>query len=263
MRSLTVQIPQPCPESWGDMQPAERGRFCGSCQKTVVDYTTLSDQELIRLLRKTSEGSCGRFRDEQLNRPLTDTKPEQYPVWYRWVGVLSISLFGWHTTQAQQKQVASVSVQEPLERVRFEVDAISVRTSAPDDTEWPVSGRVMSIDSAGNLSAIPLANVLIDGLQTRILGMPSVLPHTQTDSTGAFSLTVPTQTLVTKLTVRVSTNDNRRGKATFEVTPATTSILLNDIVLYEIPARQEITGGGICLVKPPSFWQKVKRKLFR
>lgn len=68
MRSLTIQIPQPCHERWDAMQPAERGRFCASCQKTVVDYTNFSDQELVRLLNKSSETGCGRFRDEQLNR---------------------------------------------------------------------------------------------------------------------------------------------------------------------------------------------------
>ena len=263
MRSLTIHIPQPCPERWDDMQPAEQGRFCGSCQKTVIDYTAFSDQELVRLLSKVPEASCGRFHNEQLNRLLTDTKPDAALVWYRWVGVLSMSLFGWQSAQAQQKQVASVAVHEPAERVRFEVDAIPARTSTDVDTEWTVSGRVVSMDSTGEVSPVPMANILISGLQTRSLGVPGVLHNTRTDSTGAFSLSVPTQTLLTKLTVLVSTKDNRRGKATFEVMPNTTSILLNDIVLYETLARQTITGGGICTVKPPTRWQKVKRKLFR
>lgn len=238
------------------MQPAEQGRFCDSCRKTVIDYTAFSDRELIKHLRKIPEASCGRFRNEQLNRPLAPSGPDTAPAWYRWVGVLSMSFFGWQTVQAQQKQTAPVSVQKPAERVRFEVDKLPVHNASPADTEWVVSGKVVSMDSVGTVSTVSMANVLVRGL-------PGALQYAQTDDMGAFRLSVPTQTLTTRLTLMVITKDGRRGEAAFEVTPTTTSVLLNDIVLSHASARRNITGGAICVVQPPSLWQKVKRKLFR
>ena len=261
MRSLTVQIPQPCPERWGDMQPAAGGRFCGSCQKTVIDYTALSDQELVRLLRKASEGSCGRFRDEQLNRPLTPPKPDVAPVWYRWVGVLSMSLFGWQTAQAQQKQVASVSVQEPLERVRFEVDAIPVQ--AGSDSRCIISGRVMVIDSGRGVIPVLNATVFVKGLYNQNTGENY---RTQTDSTGYFKVSIPAQIQKTQLTVQALMPDYFPEKVTVDIGPSSTSIIVSNITFsrsFDSVKRVSITGGGICLVKSPTLWQKVKRKLFR
>jgi hypothetical protein len=69
--SITLSILQPCHESWKDMTPADKGRFCLNCQKTVTDFTRLSDTELIELLRSKQASNCGRFLPEQLGRVLT------------------------------------------------------------------------------------------------------------------------------------------------------------------------------------------------
>ena len=40
-------IPSPCTESWDCMTSTKEGRFCQSCEKTVVDFTRMSDAELL------------------------------------------------------------------------------------------------------------------------------------------------------------------------------------------------------------------------
>jgi len=51
------------------MTPGDKGRFCDSCQKTVVDFTSMSDMQLIAFFKKPSTGSvCGRLYNEQLER---------------------------------------------------------------------------------------------------------------------------------------------------------------------------------------------------
>ncbi|SKA20614.1 CarboxypepD_reg-like domain-containing protein [Chitinophaga eiseniae] len=72
--SLTVSIPSPCQQSWENMTPAAGGRFCGSCQKTVVDFSGLTDSQIHELLSDTSQRYCGRFRKSQLDRQI---QPEQ------------------------------------------------------------------------------------------------------------------------------------------------------------------------------------------
>jgi len=52
------------------MTPAEQGRFCASCQKTVMDFTMKNDREVARFFEEGAQGTCGRFRPDQLNRPL-------------------------------------------------------------------------------------------------------------------------------------------------------------------------------------------------
>ncbi len=80
-KSLQLGITNPCHENWGRMSANAEGRFCGSCQKTVVDFTAMSDKELVKYFSSYSGNACGRFRNEQLSRELV--QPGNKPVWYR------------------------------------------------------------------------------------------------------------------------------------------------------------------------------------
>ncbi len=63
-----ISIPKPCHEDWDKMKPAEQGRFCESCCKVVVDFTSKTTNEIIDfLLSAGKETVCGRAYDEQLS----------------------------------------------------------------------------------------------------------------------------------------------------------------------------------------------------
>jgi hypothetical protein len=66
---LKISIPTPCHEDWGAMTPNEQGRHCTSCAKTVIDFTSMSDEEVkYFFINKKEEKVCGRFKNEQLHR---------------------------------------------------------------------------------------------------------------------------------------------------------------------------------------------------
>ncbi|WP_025143121.1 carboxypeptidase-like regulatory domain-containing protein [Pedobacter jeongneungensis] len=50
------------------MQPNANGKFCGSCQKSVIDFTNFTDAELKRWFSENKGKSCGRLKPEQLDR---------------------------------------------------------------------------------------------------------------------------------------------------------------------------------------------------
>jgi len=65
-------IQNPCHENWNRMQPDPEGRFCKACSKTVVDFTGMSDQQLLDYFSIKAQGAervCGRFRHEQVQAP--------------------------------------------------------------------------------------------------------------------------------------------------------------------------------------------------
>jgi hypothetical protein len=64
--AFAVTIPNPCHENWELMTPQEQGRHCKVCNKVVTDFTTMSNEEIIRYLQSTKESICGRIEDEQL-----------------------------------------------------------------------------------------------------------------------------------------------------------------------------------------------------
>jgi len=62
-----VAINTPCHESWETMNPEEKGRFCGQCCKTVVDFTNMSNKGISGYLKeRTEQKICGRFKSEQV-----------------------------------------------------------------------------------------------------------------------------------------------------------------------------------------------------
>lgn len=69
--TLTISLPLPCDQVWEDMIPLPCGRFCSQCNKNLIDFTLLTDEQLALLLyRRQGAHLCGRFLDSQLNRPL-------------------------------------------------------------------------------------------------------------------------------------------------------------------------------------------------
>jgi hypothetical protein len=101
-QKIQISIPEPCNEGWQNMTPVEKGRFCASCQKTVLDFTYLSDNEIINLVAK-NDTLCGRINVSQLNRNLIETKTKSNYFGYLATSVLAFLGFGTESSVAQEK----------------------------------------------------------------------------------------------------------------------------------------------------------------
>ena len=62
-----LYIPEPCHEDWQQMSPTQKGKFCASCQKEVIDFTKLSAIEIARKTKNATQ-LCGRFTSTQLEQ---------------------------------------------------------------------------------------------------------------------------------------------------------------------------------------------------
>lgn len=71
------------------MTPAERGRFCSACSKTVVDFSRMSDLQLARYFSQKKGDLCGRFHREQLYREIV--LPQMPAPWMRPIVPLALS----------------------------------------------------------------------------------------------------------------------------------------------------------------------------
>lgn len=67
-----IQIPKPCDANWNEMTPNEQGKFCSLCDKTVVDFTKMSDEEIKHFfkIKKKEERVCGHFYASQVVVPV-------------------------------------------------------------------------------------------------------------------------------------------------------------------------------------------------
>ena len=77
---ILLHIPEPCHENWDAMTEANKGRHCQSCNKIVVDFSVMSDRQVLEYFKTTTGKTCGRFNDDQLQRPLVEpqTKPSKW-----------------------------------------------------------------------------------------------------------------------------------------------------------------------------------------
>jgi hypothetical protein len=70
---MKLTISEPCHLSWDSMTPSGSGRYCGSCNKVVIDFTRMNDEELKNyFIHHTAASTCGRLKTEQSNNTLPE-----------------------------------------------------------------------------------------------------------------------------------------------------------------------------------------------
>ncbi len=78
MSKFKIEIAEPCHENWEMMTQSEQGKFCGSCQKNVVDFTHYSNYEIGQFFGKPENANtCGRFLPSQIQETYNYYQPEK------------------------------------------------------------------------------------------------------------------------------------------------------------------------------------------
>jgi hypothetical protein len=187
--AIQIHIPEPCHESWHSMTVKEQGRFCGSCQKLVVDFSAMSDKELLNYISNASQNLCGRFAPDQLNKDIKATENKKRFSWaYFWNLLLATFLFTESYAQGKPTLKKPVTKSKPVikktpvvqpEDLLPTMGAIAV--VEPDQLELSppreISGTV--VESASN-KPMQGASVYVKGAGT----------GTVSDSLGNFRLQV-------------------------------------------------------------------------
>jgi hypothetical protein len=166
-KKLQLQIAEPCHENWDGMTPVQQGKFCGSCQKEVVDFSNMSDQQLVAFFKKPSTGSlCGRFNSEQLNRDVEI--PRKRIPWLKYFFQIAIPAFLLTIKANGQKgrpqimgKIAPVC-SKPLMGITVAVENPKPVKPIEAPAEKSIQGKI--IDESGN--PVSNASVIIKGTKT-------------------------------------------------------------------------------------------------
>lgn len=163
-----LSIPEPCHEDWNAMTPQDQGRHCSACQKVVVDFTLMSDQEVLHYFKQKAENVCGRFAPHQLDRDFRDKKKSFGLKWkYAWNMIVSYFLLAGSTANAQQRTAShKVTITSPvLDLKPIDPDIrgnIIIKNDRPakqiagivlDDKDKPVSFASIQIKDVGGKAA--------------------------------------------------------------------------------------------------------------
>ncbi len=117
----SISIPKPCHEDWSKMTPNEKGRFCTSCTKTVVDFTKMSPDAIQDYLHNNKDQRiCGHIKQSQLdsiNLRIPEAVIHQNQSFHRLFLLallisMGITLFNCEDENGQKKKIESIEVVE-------------------------------------------------------------------------------------------------------------------------------------------------------
>lgn len=167
-----ITMPEPCHEKWHLMTATEKGRFCDSCEKEVIDFTATSTSGLAKKLDKGEE-ICGRFRKDQLNKEFSSHKSHSLQRTGLAFGLTS--LLALCTPAEAQEKIEKV---ETIQTITLGAPAIIRENPPAPNKPQIIKGVVLDQDDL----PLPGATIVIEG--TTI--------GTQTDFDGNFQLEIPT-----------------------------------------------------------------------
>ena len=139
---VNLQIPQPCNENWANMTPEENGRHCASCNRTVIDFSGMTDKQLFEFFKNYSGGACGRFYNDQLNRRIVVEQPKRTG-WFRYVLTLLMpAMFAANRAAAQGEVIKKktdtvcVPVKTTKAKKKQKAEKYQVEVKLPDSLVW-------------------------------------------------------------------------------------------------------------------------------
>lgn len=254
---IHISVPTPCYNNWEDMAPIAGGRHCESCCKTVVDFTGMSNDEIMRYFT-IKDHVCGRFNEQQLyrvNQQLARHDAKPGTGWTRWVTAAALfASTAFYKVAAQTPSVTSI-VKQSLAN-SYPANRKSGGTAAGKAHGNVVKGRI--IDGAG----MPLAGATI-----RAVGTDVALP---TDTDGRFELHLPKgaeQLMVSFIgfqteTVCIDSLINCAGdlKLTQQVV-SMDGVMINPHGYTQ--RRTGITGGAVVVLIRHGWWWRMYYKYIR
>lgn len=251
-QSIQLQIPTPCHENWHQMTPVEQGRFCNACAKTVIDFSIMTDQQILDYLSTASAGVCGRVNDAQLSRTLAPVPVPPKTKW--WMVFVMPLLIGINRVAAQKKQslTGKVAVAQPAPACKVGELAAPVQAK-----QMEITGKVTD----GNGAVIPYALVTVDATGTTVSANSEGRYALRIRATGdSVKLSAKSLGYITRqytFTAKAVTNLD------IELQPEAADLAPVIVKGYYSRHRICYTGGAVAIVKSDTLLTAIKDTINR
>ncbi|MDQ3108925.1 MAG: carboxypeptidase-like regulatory domain-containing protein [Bacteroidota bacterium] len=190
--SPQLSIPAPCSVKWEEMGRVNEGsRHCSSCKKVIVDFTKMSDDELVAFFHK-NKNACGKLSKRQLDRDLKIDRTSARTG--AWKNIFMIpALFLGMETFAREK----TNISESMSNVHFRFEITSGNNALPTPANNPANDTLV-------IKGIVLDSLTGEAMVGAVVLIDSLKIGAVTDFDGNFSLKIPhpLDTGAVQLTVR-------------------------------------------------------------
>ena len=165
---ITIDIPKPCHEDWNTMTPEEKGRHCAICKKTVYDFTSKTDEQIVQTFSKNGN-VCGRFKSTQLKRDIVFSRKEKNSyLSFVASGILAVLGISSQESFAQEKPQTVLVDKAHNNEIQGKIK------TTPKENDKTITGTILDADKI----PLPGVNIIIKGTKIGIL----------TDFDGNFSI---------------------------------------------------------------------------
>ncbi|AMM51018.1 hypothetical protein TH61_07220 [Rufibacter sp. DG15C] len=238
---LTVTVPEPCHEDWNAMTRQDEGRFCHNCQKTVVDFTSMTDAEVVRWLTKQEGNTCGRFTEKQLARELVATKASAQSWTWR---AVALGLSAWLSTKTAEAQTKNntPTTHESL-FTTLGVQPQDKNTLPTQDSIITIKGQVLDAQTKEE----------IPGVYIQLKGSTIAVPS---DAKGKFVMNIPNSDRLNQGVVVFSFI----GYKTQERSLA--DLMKQEMAIISIGVDENVLSGEVIIVGG-SFWRTPRKLYYR
>ncbi|NII81775.1 MULTISPECIES: carboxypeptidase-like regulatory domain-containing protein [unclassified Pedobacter] len=232
-----IQISNPCHEEWAGMQADPNGKFCSSCRKSVIDFTSFTDTELKRWFNQNQGASCGRFKPDQLDRLIS--AKENYTLSRFKPNLIAASLLAFLSFPKLAN--ANISSSYPT----FQTDnkkslKETVLEGNSEDEFVTVQGKV--IDGDGKLPIIG-ATIMIKGSKIR----------TVTDRNGKFEFRLNRKEFKNKVFLDLR-------YIGYETKYVKVKLGRDDVIFIKMKMDSYVLGG-LAIIKQPTFLERMSQLL--
>jgi len=223
-------------QGWDKMQPVSCGHFCDHCQKTVIDFTSFSEQELAVYFRKNKEVVCGHFRKEQLNAEIPANPYRRLLHYIRVDKYIATAFIAFTSIVSKAWSQGTNNLQH------FEATEQEGKTAKSISRNNSIVERVIKGLVIDSVTGVP---VIACEITHEISGT-----KTLTDLDGKFEIAIPT----------TKTNDS--VTLLFEGPPYLNkrfSFYDESVVVVRLHEDVGNIDGMVIIGRKPTFWQRIKR----
>jgi hypothetical protein len=214
--TIKIKIAEPCRENWDKMLEEERGRFCLSCQKAVVDFSRMTSQDIIHYFEQNAgKKVCGRIAVHQHDSPISNYTKVITPWFNRYVAGFLMALGFYNPSKAQTTNTVT-------ERHMIKGD-VAVTPASLSNKKLIINGRVLDHSTKKPIKG---AIVSIDGSDIKVT----------TNKNGAYAITVPQRLQTSALQLVISyPGYNDEVVSTIDQTKETVSVVTK--LMQDIPGH--------------------------
>ena len=149
---FNLDIKTPCSENFNQFSPTEKGGFCNSCEKEVIDFTQMNAEEIIVFFKnKSSQNTCGHFNKNQLTVYNKKPKNNKRLSFLSGIGLACVALFSSFTSHAQDttNTIEPKQNTSELKANKFEKNIIIKGNVTEGDSPLPGANVVLQGSTVG------------------------------------------------------------------------------------------------------------------